>query len=181
MLKAVEIADDDDRAKPYLIWFSPGPFQQIAADLTDFVANHGLAPKRPRDRKSRYHNSKPPIPSALVVHAFWGIFVPRHGEASKTASPLAGQRGRNTGPGHQKKVHYEGKCTVSWTVNGAGTIMLSADYYRRQADVCVRLSVVQSDEAISRRLIILAKAYKDEADDMARSAQAAEVGHRRDG
>jgi len=51
--------------------------------------------------------------------------------------------------------------------------MLSADYYRRQADVCVRLSVVQSDEAISRRLIILAKAYKDAADDMARSAQAA--------
>jgi hypothetical protein len=24
--------------------------------------------------------------------------------------------------------------------------MLSTDYYRRQADVCVRLSVVQSDE-----------------------------------
>ena len=51
--------------------------------------------------------------------------------------------------------------------------MLSTDYYRRQADVCVRLSVVQSDEAISRRLIILAKAYKDEADDMARSTPAA--------
>jgi hypothetical protein len=50
--------------------------------------------------------------------------------------------------------------------------MLSADYYRRQADVCVRLSVVQSDEAVSHRLIILAKAYKDVADDMARSAQA---------
>jgi hypothetical protein len=42
--------------------------------------------------------------------------------------------------------------------NGAGTIMLSA---------------AQSDEAISRRLIILAKAYKDEADEMAPSAQVA--------
>jgi hypothetical protein len=51
--------------------------------------------------------------------------------------------------------------------------MLSADYYRRQADVCVRLSVAQRDEAISRRLIILAKAYKDKADDMVRSKQAA--------
>jgi len=57
--------------------------------------------------------------------------------------------------------------------NGVGTIMLSADYYRRQADVCVRLSVVQSNEAISRRLIMLAKAYMAEADDMARSAQPA--------
>ena len=50
---------------------------------------------------------------------------------------------------------------------------MSADYYRRQADGCVRLSVVQSDDALSRRLIIWAKAYKDAADDMARSAQAA--------
>jgi hypothetical protein len=49
--------------------------------------------------------------------------------------------------------------------------MLSADYYRRQADVCVRLSVVQSDEAVSRRLIMLAKAYMAEADDITRSAQ----------
>jgi hypothetical protein len=60
--------------------------------------------------------------------------------------------------------------------HGAGTIMLSADYYRSQADVCVRLSVVQSDEAISRRLIMLAKAYMAEADDMARSTHAAAPG-----
>jgi hypothetical protein len=49
----------------------------------------------------------------------------------------------------------------------------SADYYRRQADVCVRLSVAHSDEAISRRLIILAKAYIAIADDIAGNAQAA--------
>jgi hypothetical protein len=49
--------------------------------------------------------------------------------------------------------------------------MLSADYYRRQADVCVRLSVAHSDEAISRRLIILAKAYRAMADDIGGNAQ----------
>jgi hypothetical protein len=54
--------------------------------------------------------------------------------------------------------------------------MLSADYYRRQADVCARLSVVQGDQAISRRLIMLAKAYMAEADDMVRSTQAAAPG-----
>ena len=113
----------------------------------------------------------------------FGVF--RTPEKRHQDLPRVSQRGKipknRSPPGHHKKVHYEGKCTVRTTVTGAGTIMLSADYYRRQADVCVRLSVVQSDEAISRRLIILAKAYKDEADDMARSAQAAEVGHRRDG
>jgi hypothetical protein len=51
MLKAVEIADDDYCAKPYFIWLGPRPFQQIAPDLTDFIPYHGLAPKRPPDRK----------------------------------------------------------------------------------------------------------------------------------
>jgi hypothetical protein len=58
VLKAVEIADDDYCAKPYFVWLGPGPFQQIAADLTDFVANHGWPPNGPEIAKSRYHNSK---------------------------------------------------------------------------------------------------------------------------
>src|SRR5258705_10480499 len=58
VLKTVKIADDDYRAKPYLVWLGPGPFQQIAADLTDFVPDHGLAPNGPLIAKSRYHNSK---------------------------------------------------------------------------------------------------------------------------
>jgi hypothetical protein len=59
--------------------------------------------------------------------------------------------------------------------------MLSADYYRRQADVCVRLSVAHSDEAISHRLIILARAYYyiAMADDIAGNAQAPAPGSRR--
>jgi hypothetical protein len=52
--------------------------------------------------------------------------------------------------------------------------MPSADYYRRQADVCVRLSVAHSDEAISRRLIILARAYIAVADDISGHTQARE-------
>ena len=44
MLKAVQIAHDDCRAKSDRVWLGPGPLQQIAADLTDFVPNHGLAP-----------------------------------------------------------------------------------------------------------------------------------------
>jgi hypothetical protein len=50
--------------------------------------------------------------------------------------------------------------------------MPSAEYYRRQADVCVRLSVAHSDEAISRRLIILARAYIAVADDISGHTQA---------
>jgi hypothetical protein len=54
--------------------------------------------------------------------------------------------------------------------------MVSADYYRRQADVCVRLSLAHGDEVISDKLLILAKAYMAETDDMSRSAQAAMPG-----
>lgn len=47
VLKAVQIAHDDYRAKPDWVWLGPCPFQQIAADLTDFVLNHGLASDGP--------------------------------------------------------------------------------------------------------------------------------------
>jgi hypothetical protein len=51
VLKAVQIAHDDYRAKPDWVWLGPGPFQQIAADLTDFVLNHGFGLRRPPDAK----------------------------------------------------------------------------------------------------------------------------------
>jgi hypothetical protein len=37
--------------------------------------------------------------------------------------------------------------------------MLSAAYFRRQADICVRLSLITSDEAVSTRLLAMAKEY----------------------
>jgi hypothetical protein len=51
--------------------------------------------------------------------------------------------------------------------------MASGDYYGRQADVCVRLSVAHSAEAISRRLIIWAGAYIAMADDISHAGGSA--------
>ena len=37
--------------------------------------------------------------------------------------------------------------------------MPSAEYFRRQADICLRLSLIASDDAISARLVTMAKEY----------------------
>jgi hypothetical protein len=37
--------------------------------------------------------------------------------------------------------------------------MPSAAYFRRQADICLRLSLIASDAAISARLVTMAKEY----------------------
>jgi hypothetical protein len=37
--------------------------------------------------------------------------------------------------------------------------MPSAAYFRRQADICLRLSLIASDDAISTRLVAMAKEY----------------------
>ena len=42
--------------------------------------------------------------------------------------------------------------------------MPSAAYFRRQADICLRLSVISSDGEVSNRLIIMAKEYATKAD-----------------
>ena len=42
--------------------------------------------------------------------------------------------------------------------------MPSAAYFRRQADICLRLSLIASDEEVSNRLIIMAREYGAKAD-----------------
>jgi len=42
--------------------------------------------------------------------------------------------------------------------------MPSAAYFRRQADICLRLSLIASDEEVSNRLIIMAREYGVKAD-----------------
>jgi hypothetical protein len=42
--------------------------------------------------------------------------------------------------------------------------MPSAAYFRRQADICLRLSLIASDEEVSNRLIIMAREYAVKAD-----------------
>jgi hypothetical protein len=37
--------------------------------------------------------------------------------------------------------------------------MPSAGYFRRQADICLRLSLISSDDEVSSRLIAMAKDY----------------------
>ena len=41
--------------------------------------------------------------------------------------------------------------------------MPSAAYFRRQADICLRLSLIASDEEVSNRLIIMAREYAAKA------------------
>lgn len=48
--------------------------------------------------------------------------------------------------------------------------MLSAEYFRRQADICVRLSLIASDDEVSTRLIAMARAYMAKGDALAKEA-----------
>ena len=45
--------------------------------------------------------------------------------------------------------------------------MPSAEYYRRQADICIRLSHARSDKQASARLLILAETYATLAEEVA--------------
>ncbi len=42
--------------------------------------------------------------------------------------------------------------------------MPSAAYFRRQADICVRLSVIASDQELATRLLAMAEEYKAKAE-----------------
>ena len=48
-----------------------------------------------------------------------------------------------------------------------GAFMPSAEYYLRQADICIRLSRARSDKGASARLLILAETYAAMAEEMA--------------
>ena len=42
--------------------------------------------------------------------------------------------------------------------------MLSTEYFRRQADICLRLSVISSSEEAASQLIVMAHEYQTKAD-----------------
>jgi hypothetical protein len=48
--------------------------------------------------------------------------------------------------------------------------MPSAEYFRRQADICLRLSLISSDGEVSNRLIIMAREYAAKADALEEAA-----------
>ena len=48
--------------------------------------------------------------------------------------------------------------------------MPSAAYFRRQADICLRLSLIASDEEVSNRLIVMAREYAAKADALEEAA-----------
>jgi hypothetical protein len=54
-----------------------------------------------------------------------------------------------------------------------GSAMLSTEYFRRQADICLRLSVISSSEEAASQLIVMAHEYQTKAD-----ALEAHAGHR---
>jgi hypothetical protein len=39
-----------------------------------------------------------------------------------------------------------------------------ADYFRRQADTCLRLSLISSSEEVANRLVLMAQDYQTKAD-----------------
>jgi hypothetical protein len=48
--------------------------------------------------------------------------------------------------------------------------MPSSAYFRRQADICLRLSLIASDEEVSNRLITLSREYLAKSDALAGDA-----------
>jgi hypothetical protein len=49
--------------------------------------------------------------------------------------------------------------------------MPSVAYFRRQADICLRLSLIASDEEVSSRLIAMARGYVAAGDALAKEAE----------
>jgi hypothetical protein len=45
--------------------------------------------------------------------------------------------------------------------------MPSTEYFRRQSDICLRLSLIASDDEVASRLIVMAQEYKAKADALA--------------
>jgi hypothetical protein len=50
--------------------------------------------------------------------------------------------------------------------------MPNPEYFRRQADICLRLSLVASDDEVSNRLLTMAKSYMAKGDALERDAAA---------
>ena len=48
-----------------------------------------------------------------------------------------------------------------------GPAMPSTEYFRRQSDICLRLSLIASDDEVASRLIVMAQEYKAKADALA--------------
>jgi hypothetical protein len=48
--------------------------------------------------------------------------------------------------------------------------MPSAEYFRRQADICLRLSLIASDDEVSSRLITMAREYMAKGDTLAKES-----------
>lgn len=44
--------------------------------------------------------------------------------------------------------------------------MPSSEYFRRQSDICLRLSLISSSEEVANRLIMMARDYQAKADVM---------------
>ena len=65
-----------------------------------------------------------------------------------------------SGAGGREPYRGFGVAEKTWGVPA----MPSAAYFRRQADICLRLSLIASDEEVSNRLIIMAREYVAKAD-----------------
>jgi hypothetical protein len=50
--------------------------------------------------------------------------------------------------------------------------MPNPEYFRRQADICLRLSLVASDDEVSNRLMAMARSYMAKGDALERDAAA---------
>jgi hypothetical protein len=70
-----------------------------------------------------------------------------------------------TGERPQKKVGYAGTKPAVGRFGGywvGGYPMSRADYFRRQADTCLRLSLISSSEEVTNRLVVMAQDLPDQ-------------------
>jgi hypothetical protein len=77
-----------------------------------------------------------------------------------TKRPVTGCRGK--GPRPRKEQSATSR--VAPLVAREGSIMPSPTYFRFQADICLRLSLIASDEEVASRLLAMSRGYTAKAD-----------------
>jgi hypothetical protein len=98
-------------------------------------------------------------PPKIDLLAFFGVLV-RSSSAGTLRACALDKTAR--APGTNSQITRYGGCWVGRWVGGHP--MARADYFRRQASTCLRLSRVSSSKQIANELIVLAQDYYAKAD-----------------
>lgn len=84
-------------------------------------------------------------------------------------------QGAVTGKKDRAREPFVGNRTNGFALQGISwgpRPMPNPEYFRRQADICLRLSLIASDDEVSNRLITMARSYMAKGDALERDAAA---------